>query len=98
MAPPTMRPVRSTSNSTAYYFREGRTVYSAFLEFNMPLISPEMDVPLVQSFSLDVSGRYDNYSDVGDTENPKVAFDWVITDGFKAARLLRHLLRGAHRP
>jgi iron complex outermembrane receptor protein len=74
----------STSNSAAYYFREGRTVWSAFLEVSTPLISPQMGVPLVQSFSLDVSGRYDTYSDVGDTKNPKVAFDWVIADGFKA--------------
>jgi iron complex outermembrane receptor protein len=76
------------SNSNAYYYREGRTVKSAFLEINAPIVSEEMGVPLMQSFSIDVSGRYDKYSDVGDTKNPKVAFDWVITDGLK--------LRGSH--
>ena len=74
----------STANSAAYYFREGRTVLSAFLEANVPLVSPEMNVPLFRSFAVDISGRYDKYSDVGDTENPKVAFDWVLTDGLKA--------------
>lgn len=76
------------SNSNAYYYREGRTVESAFLEINMPIIGPDAGVPLMQSFSIDMSGRYDKYSDVGDTKNPKIAFDWIVTDGLK--------LRGSH--
>ncbi len=76
------------SNSNAYYYREGRTVESAFLEINAPIVGEQMGVPLMQSFSIDMSGRYDKYSDVGDTKNPKIAFDWVVTDGLK--------FRGSH--
>jgi iron complex outermembrane receptor protein len=71
------------SNSNAYYYREGRTVWAAYAEVSVPLVSPEMNVPLMQSFLLDLSGRYDKYNDVGDTKNPKVAFDWVVLDGLK---------------
>ncbi|HEY4077633.1 MAG TPA: TonB-dependent receptor [Rhizomicrobium sp.] len=74
----------AASNSSEYYYRNGRQVYSAFVEANIPIIGPDAGVPLMQSFSVDVSGRYDKYSDFGDTENPKTAFDWVVTDGLKA--------------
>lgn len=73
----------SGSNSQQYRIPLGRQVYSTFLEFNIPLISPEMNVPLFEKLSIDVSGRYDNYSDVGGTPNPKVAFDWQIFEGLK---------------
>ena len=78
----------TATNSNAYYYREGRSVYSAFLEFSVPVVSADMGIPLVHSFQVDLSGRYDKYSDVGDTENPKIAFDWIVTDGLK--------LRGSH--
>jgi iron complex outermembrane receptor protein len=42
-----------------------------------------MNVPLVNKFEVDVSGRYDNYSDVGDTSNPKFAADWTVIPGLK---------------
>jgi iron complex outermembrane receptor protein len=71
------------TNSSGSYFREGRTILSAFLEVNAPIISEEMNVPLVQSFSMDISGRYDKYTDVGSTKNPKVGFDWVPFTGLK---------------
>jgi iron complex outermembrane receptor protein len=32
---------------------------------------------------VDVSGRYDSYSDVGSTANPKYAIDWTVAEGFK---------------
>jgi iron complex outermembrane receptor protein len=74
----------SLSNSAQYYYREGRSVYAGFLEFNAPLVSPEMNIPLIENLSVDVSGRYDHYSDFGSTQNPKVGFDWRITEGLKA--------------
>ena len=71
------------SNSNAYFYRNGRQVYSAFLEANIPLINEGMGVPLVRTLELDISGRYDNYNDFGDTKNPKIAMDWVMFDGLK---------------
>jgi iron complex outermembrane receptor protein len=72
------------SNSNAYYYRNGRQVYSTFLEANIPLVDDEMGVPLMRTLELDISGRYDKYSDFGDTKNPKIAVDWVLFDGLKA--------------
>ena len=60
-----------------------RSVTSAYGEVLIPVISPEMGVPLVNKMSLDVAARYDNYDDVGDTSNPKVALDWEVVEGFK---------------
>ena len=75
----------SLANSSYYSYREGRSIYSGFIETSIPLISPTMNFPLVQSFSIDAAGRYDRYSgNVGDTANPKVAFDWLVVDGIKA--------------
>lgn len=75
----------SLANSSYYSYREGRSVYSAFFEASVPVVSPEMGVPLMQSFSFDASARYDKYSgNVGDTTNPRAAFDWQILDGIKA--------------
>ena len=74
----------SRSNATSYYYNNGRQVYSAFLELNAPIVSPEMGIPGVESVTVDVSGRYDGYSDVGDTYNPKVGLDWMVVDGLKA--------------
>jgi len=74
----------ATSTSQAFFFNTGRTVYSVFAEAQMPLVSPEMNIPLMQSFAIDVAGRYDQYSDFGETRNPKASFDWQIIDGLKA--------------
>ena len=60
-----------------------RSVTSAFGEILIPLVSPEMSVPLINKLSVDVAGRYDHYDDVGNTSNPKVAMDWELVEGFK---------------
>ncbi len=64
-------------------FARPRAVYSAYGEINIPLISPEMDIPLVNKVTVDVSGRWDHYTDVGSTANPKYAVDWQVMEGFK---------------
>jgi outer membrane receptor protein involved in Fe transport len=48
-----------------------RNNWSAFVEFS---------VPLVESLELSLAGRYDDYSDFGDTTNPKVALRWAPID------------------
>ncbi|HEY0267154.1 MAG TPA: TonB-dependent receptor [Rhizomicrobium sp.] len=64
-------------------FHFPRSVRSVFGEIDVPIISPDMGVPLVNKFEVDISGRYDDYSDVGDTSNPKFAADWTVIPGFK---------------
>ncbi len=48
-----------------------RNNWSAFAEFS---------VPLAESLELSLAGRYDDYSDFGNTTNPKVALRWSPTD------------------
>jgi iron complex outermembrane receptor protein len=57
-----------------------RTVDSAYLEVFIPVISRDMNIPLVQDVNVDVAGRYDKYSDFGDTSNPKVGVTWDVND------------------
>jgi len=53
-------------------FSGPRTVLSAFGELNVPLISPESNGP-IYALRLSAAGRYDHYSDFGDTFNPRFA-------------------------
>lgn len=58
-----------------------RWVVSAFAEFAVPLVSPDMDIPLVQSLDFQVAGRYEDFEISGSTFKPKIAGSWVVTDG-----------------
>lgn len=57
-----------------------RHVVSAFVELAVPLVSPEMNIPAMQSVQFQIAGRYEDYSDVGDVVKPKVAFAWQLFD------------------
>ena len=61
----------------------GRTVWAAYAEILVPLVSPEMNIPLVQKFTADVSGRIDQYTTYGGTKNPKIGFTWEMFDGLQ---------------
>jgi len=58
-----------------------RWVVSAFAELAVPVVSPDMDIPLVQSFDLQIAGRYEDFEVSGSTFKPKVAASWVVTEG-----------------
>lgn len=58
-----------------------RWVFSAFAELAVPVVSPDMDIPLVQSLDLQIAGRYEDFEISGSTFKPKVAASWVVTDG-----------------
>lgn len=60
-----------------------REVVSAYLEAAVPLVSPDMDIPLVQSLDLQIAGRFEHYSDFGSVAKPKVAFAWDVVDGLR---------------
>ena len=60
----------------------GRTVKAVFGEVVAPIVSDKNAVPGIRELTLSVAGRYDDYSDFGDTFNPKVGvtyrpLDWV---------------------
>lgn len=60
-----------------------RNVKSAFLEALIPITSPDMQLPLMRKIDVDLSGRYDDYSDFGSTVNPKFGVDWQVITGLK---------------
>jgi len=60
-----------------------RKVGAAFLEFAVPLVSPEMEIPFVHRLEMQVAGRYEHYSDFGSVAKPKVAAAWDIVDGLR---------------
>ncbi len=76
-------PIFGLVNANATAFKANRTNWAEFLELRIPVVSADMNFPLIQSFDLDLAGRADHYSTFGDTQNPKVSFSWVVTDGLK---------------
>jgi iron complex outermembrane receptor protein len=60
-----------------------RTVFSAFAELAVPVVSPDMHVPLVHRLDVQLAGRYEHYSDFGSVAKPKVAAAWDLVDGFR---------------
>lgn len=63
--------------------RGSRNVWSAYVELAAPLVSPEMEVPLVRSLDVQLAGRFERYSDFGNVAKPKVAVAWELFDGFR---------------
>ena len=59
-----------------------RTVRSAFAELNLPIVGSNNAFTGVRALTLSASTRYDDYSDFGDTTNPKFGINWTVVDGF----------------
>ncbi|MGF7154718.1 TonB-dependent receptor domain-containing protein [Novosphingobium gossypii] len=60
-----------------------RTVAAAYAELAVPVISPDMNIPLVRKLEFQVAGRYEHYSDFGSVAKPKVAAAWDLFDGLR---------------
>jgi len=60
-----------------------RTVFSAFAELAVPVVSPEMHIPLVHRLDVQLAGRYEHYSDFGSVAKPKIAAAWDLVDGLR---------------
>lgn len=63
--------------------RGERTVTSAYIEFAVPVVSPEMNIPLMHKLDFQIAGRAEHYSDFGDVAKPKIAGAWDIIDGLR---------------
>lgn len=59
-----------------------RSSKAAYFEVFAPLVSEANALPFMQRLDLSVAGRYEDYSDFGDTFNPKASFVWGVVDGF----------------
>ena len=60
-----------------------RDVYAAFGEVFIPIVGPDNAVPGITRLELNLSGRYDHYSDFGSTANPKVGVLWSPVGGLR---------------
>lgn len=60
-----------------------RSVASAYIEFAVPVVSPEMNIPLVYQLDVQLAGRYEHYSDFGSVAKPKIAAAWDIVPGLR---------------
>ncbi|MEZ6023698.1 MAG: TonB-dependent receptor [Hyphomonadaceae bacterium] len=84
--------------------RGSRDVASAFLELAVPLVSPDMNIPMVHSLEAQLAVRYEDYTAFGDITRPKVALAWrpiewlmfrsAYSEGFRAPNLPQQYERG----
>ena len=59
-----------------------RVVFSAFAEVFVPLVSPDMNVPLVEALDLQLAGRIERFEDIdATTAVPRVAASWTVIPG-----------------
>lgn len=77
-----------------------REVYSGFAELFVPLVSDDMDIPLVQDFNVQLAGRFEHFADINETALvPRIAASWTLFDmlmlrgawsqGFRAPNLVQ---------
>lgn len=59
-----------------------RDVKSVYAELYLPFVGSSQGIPFVNKLELNLSARYDDYSDFGDTSNPKIAINWAPFEGF----------------
>jgi iron complex outermembrane receptor protein len=94
-------------NSGSLDTRGSRTVQSAYAEFAVPLVSEDMNIPLVQEVDAQLAVRYENFDTFGSVTKPKVAlswrvFDWMMmrsawSEGFRAPNLQQQYESGLQR-
>ena len=58
-----------------------RQVDSAYGELLIPIFGPDNAIPGIQRLEVSAALRYDRYSDVGDTTNPKIGVNWTPVHG-----------------
>jgi iron complex outermembrane receptor protein len=73
----------TTTGSGYRVFNFDRDVVSAFAEVAVPLTSEDMEIPLMRKIDLSLAARYDDFSDVGDTTNPKYGINWELMQGLR---------------
>ncbi len=61
---------------------EPYNVWAGFTQIDIPIFGDNFNFPLVRKLDLEASFRHDSYNGTlkGSTDNPKVAFTWLIDD------------------
>ena len=73
----------SQGGSSLHEYQFQRSVKAVYGELDVPLVGKQNALPLVEKLDVGVSGRYDSYSDVGPTFNPKIGVGWQMLDWVK---------------
>lgn len=68
-------------NLTGRVFDLGRSFTSGYAELLVPIFGPANAVPGLQRLEINIAGRLDSYSDVGDTWNPKIGVSYAPLAG-----------------
>ncbi len=59
-----------------------RTAYSAFVETFVPLVSEDMEIPLISALNLQLAGRMEHFKDIDETAIvPRAAASWTVVPG-----------------
>ncbi len=59
-----------------------REVYSAFVETFVPLVSEDMNIPLITALNLQLAGRMEHFKDIDETAVvPRAAASWTVVPG-----------------
>lgn len=83
----TPAPVERISSSN------GRNVTAAFAEILIPVFGPGLESPLGRKLDVSLAGRFERYSDFGETTNPKAGFAWELVDGLSLRGSYGHSFR-----
>lgn len=73
--------VDSVTGNSSFIYSAERAISSIYAELNVPLLGNSFVVPAVQTLELTLAGRFDRYSDFGDTLNPKAGLAWAPFSG-----------------
>ncbi len=79
-ASPDSTEVQGDANSNASPTSGSYNVGSFYIELNAPILK---DVPFAKSLTLDLSSRYDYYSNFGRALTYKFGLDWAVTEDFR---------------
>jgi iron complex outermembrane receptor protein len=73
----------ASSNSFSTFLNFDRDVTSGFVEILVPVFGEKNGFAGMRELQVNLSGRYDEYSDFGSTFNPKFAFNWTVVNGLR---------------
>lgn len=59
-----------------------RSVSAGYIEALIPIIGDSDASPFIQRLDLSLAGRYEDYSDIGDSLDPKYGIYWKVSDEF----------------
>lgn len=68
-----------------------RDIFAAYGELLIPIIGDESAYPFLKAFDISVAARYEDYSDFGDTFNPKIGVhlaphsDWILRASYSTS-------------